>query len=257
MHATASELRDPRDGRARPRRRRQRRPRVRSAAPRAQGPQDEDPAASHPAARSPAASTAVATRQPRRSTGERRARRRNAAVTVGVGLDHGADLRAARRRREPGRVALDRAEVDSREAPQHRPYRTAPRPSRPGAGSSAITSRAMTPVDAQAGRGAHACPRMQPHAGGGGTRRIDAAARAVRPSRPLSTSPVPAVASAAVAPELTSTVPDGSTTSVSSPLSTTTAPERRAASRAREHALRAGPRRSRCRAAVRARPRAA
>jgi hypothetical protein len=51
-------------------------------------------------------------------------------------------------------------------------------------------------------------------------------------STPDSTSPVPAVASAGVAPGLTATLPSGAATSVSSPLSTTTAPERAAASRA-------------------------
>ena len=67
---------------------------------------------------------------------------------------------------------------------------------------------------------------------------------------------MPAVASAGVAPGLTSTSPAGSAISVSSPLSTTTAPARRAASRAwcRRRARTSSRRRRR--AAGRARPRA-
>ena len=93
----------------------------------------------------------------------------------------------------------------SRRPPARGPRRVARRPPRPRARARA--SRAPPP---------RAAPR--PFASSA-------------PIRPESTSPVPAVASAGVPPGLTATGPPGTAISVSSPLSSTTAPLRSAASR--------------------------
>ena len=93
-------------------------------------------------------------REPARAAGLRRARGGDHPVPVAVGLDHGAQRRGAGHRREPRRVALDRAQIDPGQRPQSHCYSGATTGSRlsrhpaqlpRAAGSARMTSEAMTP----------------------------------------------------------------------------------------------------------------
>ena len=136
-----------------------------------------------------------------RGRDHRRARSAS-ALTTAQSAAPGAAARQARG------VALDRAEVDPRERPDHPRLRG--RAAELGADApAAITSAAITPSTPRRSAAPHAGAGVQPH----GRARRRARARCSRassaPSTPLSTSPVPAVASAGVAAGLTSDVAAG------------------------------------------------
>src|ERR1700728_3567221 len=172
-------------------------------------------------------------RQPAGTGVERRTGARGGTVAVAVGLDHHAQLTLLRQLSAQARaIALDCRQIHTRE-------RATSAPARLAAGSAAIPSPAITPSAAPsrsaASRPARTCKYTPAAAASKASRFCDSSAAIV----PLNTSPVPAVASAGLSPGLIATRPAGSTTSVSSPFSTTTAPDCSAAARALD-------RRSRC-----------
>src|SRR6185503_14721236 len=157
--------------------------------------------------------------QPVRSAFERGTRAPDVPVAVGVRLDDSAQPRAVREQRLQVRaVALHGSEVDA----GHRPLRLA---HGIASGIASITSPAITwfaPSRRAATLPARACASTPAAAASSGC--MPLASRA--PVSPDRTSPVPAVASAGVAPGLTAAVPSGVATIESSPFSTTMQPLR-------------------------------
>src|SRR5205807_7607499 len=131
----------------------------------------------------------------------RRLGARYRAVPVAVRLDDGAQLGTPAQLREQARaVALDRRYVHARE---RAPAAHARAPCARAAGSAAITSVAMTPSTAPtrraASRPACACSHTPAAAAVNGSSPCARIAATI----PVSTSPVPAVASAGLPPGLT------------------------------------------------------
>src|SRR5215208_3984009 len=146
---------------------------------------------------------------------ERHARDIERSVAVTVGLDDGPQGRALDDAPQPPDVSSQRAEIDRelRARVDHDPR---------AAGRASITSEATRPAGLPAARAARRCA----------TAPAAAAVRASRPlarnaaTTPVSTSPVPALASAGTLSLTTHTPSRGAPTSVSGPFRRTTQPNR-------------------------------